>query len=123
MPFTLTPTLQGVGQQLAQSRPSNTANTSLYSPAADIAAEITHIFVMNWNPASATFRIFHDEDGSTYNQATALFYDVSVPGNTTLQLETTIFMLNSSGNLAVQTGTANGLTFTAYGKETRLKAR
>lgn len=104
-----------LGTQLAQSRPSNTNAVSAYSPATNEVTHITEIAVCNTTAISATFRIFHDEDGTTYNESTALFYDVSIGANTTVIIETNWWMRDSDGNLAVRTGTSNALTFTISG--------
>jgi len=65
----------------------------------------------------ATYRLFVDEDGSTYDQTTAIAYDIPLLGNTTDTWEVEIYMNNPSGNLAVRTGTANALTFTVNGED------
>ena len=114
---------QAIGRQLGQAAPADTNNAVLYSPAAGIVAEVTSIIVANVTTSAAKYRIFHDDDGTTYNAGTSLFYDVTLPGNTTDVLETAIFMADSDGNLAVRSDTASALTFTAYGKETQAAAR
>lgn len=109
---------QGILKQLGQSRPSGTTAASIYSPASGIRAIVKTIFVANNTGSAATFRLFHDEDGTTYDESTALDFDVSVSANsTTLLTDLNIGMINSSGNLAVRTGTGNALTFTVYGEE------
>jgi hypothetical protein len=102
---------------LGQLRPANTNAASIYTPGAGVTAIIRNITVANTTGLAATFRIFHHNTGTTYDQSTALFYDVSIPKNTSIQITAYMAMNNSSGNLAVQTGTANALTFTVYGAE------
>lgn len=111
------------GLQLGQLTPADTNAASIYSPAAGIVTEITSIVVTNTDGSAHTYRIFHDEDGSTYSTATALWYDVSIAANTTVVLEPLAFMADSDGNLAIRTNSANNLTFTVYGKETLVSAR
>ena len=73
-------------KQLGQIRPANTTAVSLYSPGADTQTIIKSIIVCNTSGSSATFRIFVDDNGTTYDQATALFYDVALAANNTLQI-------------------------------------
>lgn len=82
-----------------------------------MTAHIRSIVVCNQTGTAATFRLFHDEDGSTYSEATALYYDVSVDANDTFIHDKLIFMATEGGNLAVRSGTADALTFTVYGAE------
>lgn len=104
------------GTQLAQSRPSDTNAVSVYSPDRGEVVNIKEIIVCNTTGSAATYRIFHDEDGTTYDQSTALFYDVSLDGNTSTILELDEWMRDSSGNLAVAVGTGSAITFTVSGE-------
>jgi len=104
------------GVQIAQSRPSNTTAVSAVSPTDGQIIQVTSVFLANTTSANATFRIFHDEDGTTYDESTALFYDVTLDANTSLHIDLAdIWLRNSSGNLAVRVGTASAITFTFYG--------
>ena len=103
---------------LGQLRPANTTAASLYSPGADVtAAIIKTILVCNQTGSAATFRLFHDDDGTTYDESTALYFDESVAANTTKEINLFMAINNSSGNIGVRTGTNNALTFSAYGAE------
>ena len=109
------------GKQLAQARPANTNAVSVYAPdTADMATEIRMINIANTTGSAATFRLFHDEDGTTYDETTALFFDKSIAANdsfTETYEEGAIWMRNTAGNLAFRTGTNNALTITVYGIE------
>ena len=109
------------GKQLAQSRPANTTAVSAYSPDPNIKTEILQVDICNTTGSAATFRLFHDVDGTTYDETTALYFDTSVAANTTTSLVyaegSGIWMNNAAGNIAVRTGTNSALTFTIYGKE------
>lgn len=123
MPYQSTPAQQSTPKQLGQSRPGNTTAASLYSPADGVVAEITGIVVAETAGTGAAFRICHDEDGTTYDETTALYWDTPVAANTSIEREMSIYMVDPSGNLSVRTDTAGALTFTVYGLETRIRAR
>ena len=104
--------------QLGQSRPSGTTAVSIYSPTSGTWI-CKSIIVCNSSSSLARYSIYHDEDGTTYDETTALFFSVEIHANTTVMID--IFMAGSdpSGNVAVQTDTADALTFTMYGGEIR----
>lgn len=110
-----------VGTILAQSRPADTNATSVYSPLASVNTEITQVLVCNTTGNTPSFRVFLDGDGTTYDQTTALYYDVAMAANTTTALishdDGGWWMNDSDGNLAVRTSAANELTFTVFGME------
>ena len=104
-------------KQLAQSRPAGTTAASVYSPGASTTAVIKTIFVANTSGAGAKFRLFLDDNGTTYDETTALFWDTPVDADATVQIDTTIAMNDASGNLAFRTDTGNALTITVIGAE------
>ncbi len=110
-------------KQLGQSRPANTTAVSIYSPGSNIETRVHVVIVCNTTSSAATYRICHDEDGTTYDETTALMFDVSLGGNKTDIVSFGehdtggIWMKNASGNLAVRTGTGNAINFTVYGEE------
>lgn len=104
-------------KQLGQLRPANTTAASLYSPATGVTAIVKSVWICNTTSSPVTFRIFSDDDGTTYDETTAIFWDVTIDGSTTLELDTFMALNNAAGNLAVSTGTGNALTFTAFGAE------
>ena len=105
-------------KQLAQLRPADTNAASLYSPPDNVTAELTRLVICNTTANTPSYRVFHDEDGTTYDQTTALFYDEPMVANTTQIIDLTgIGMRGTAGNLAVRTSAANEITFTLYGVE------
>ena len=104
-------------KQLGQVMPTDTTATSIYSPAADTVTIIKAITVCNTDSSAHAFRLFHDDDGTTYDTTTALYYDVSVAANTTKEITLSINMNDASGNLAFRSDSANNLTCTVYGLE------
>jgi len=104
-------------KQLAQARENSTNAVSVYSPGSGVTAVIRTIIVCNQSGADVTFRIFLDDDGTTYDQSTALYYDIPIMTDSSVEINTFIAMNNSSGNLAYRSSVANALTITVFGVE------
>ena len=102
-------------QQLGQARENSTNAVSVYSPGASEEVIIKSVIVANTSGSAATVRIFHDDDGTTYDESTALAWDVNIPADSVWDREVTLCMNDSTGNLAYRSSVANALTITAYG--------
>lgn len=104
--------------QLFQTRPAGTSAAVIFT--ASQRTELTRIAVCNTTGTAATFRLFHDDDGTTVDQTTALYYDVSVAANATqVILAETIdggITISKDGTIGFATGTGSALTITGYGK-------
>ena len=109
--------MQASGSLLGQSRPANTTAASAFT--ANLRTEITAIYVCNTTGSAVDCRVFHDDDGSTFDQTTALYYDVSIPANDTLVLAAQTanggITVSDGGQIGVRTATASALTFSLYG--------
>lgn len=114
---------QSIGLQLGQVRPAVTTAVSLYTPADGVLTKVEKIVVANTTATAAVCNIFHDEDGTTYDQSTSLYYGKTVVGNDSLIFEVDAYMNNMNGSIGVETDTVSALTFTAYGTEIRTRAR
>lgn len=104
-------------QTLGQARENSTNAVSVYSPAIKTTAVIKTVVLCNQTGSAATFRIFLDDDGTTYSEATALFYDAPLAANSTVTIDTFWTMNNVDGNLAYRSNTANAITITVFGAE------
>ena len=104
-------------KQLGQLRPANATAASLYSPGASTTTIIKSIVVCNVTASDLTFRLFLDDNGTTYDETTALFYDTIIEGNSTVQVDTYYAMNNTAGNLAFRSSSGNALTATCSGAE------
>lgn len=113
------------GSQLAQSRPGVTTAVSLLT--AVMATEITRIAVCNTTASSVDFSLFHDDDGNTFDQSTALHYQEPLAGNTTKYIDAAALggglVLQAGGQLGFQSATVNALTITVYGVTQDIAAR
>jgi len=103
-------------KQLGQTRPADTNNTVLLTPIRGFHYRFK-IIVANNTAGAIAYRIFHDDDGTTYDQSTALAYDVSLAANTSTEVPSDGWIAadNPSGRIAVRSATGDALTFTAYG--------
>lgn len=107
-----------VEKQLAQARENSTNAVSVYSPPnARTTAIVKTIIICNSTAGAIAVRLFLDDDGSTYDQSTALLYDYSIAANSYVELNGFYPMSDSDGNLAYRSATANALTITIFGAE------
>ena len=104
-------------KQLAQARLTDTNAASIYSPAAKTTAIIKSVVICNQTTSAATFRIFLDDNGTTYDQTTALFYDAPLAAKTTVSIDTFWAMNEATGNLAFRSNTSSAITITVFGAE------
>lgn len=103
-------------RQLAQLRPGGTSATLLFSPDTSNPYTIDLINICNTSAGPANISIYHDSDGTTYDETTALFFSKTINANETFQIEVEISHDLQAGGIAVQTSVANAITFTAYGE-------
>ena len=107
-------------KMLGQLRPLDTNPASIYSPSTGRIGIIRHIVVCNTSGVAATYRVFLDDDGTTYDESTAIYWDNAIGANATiLTLAQGWAMRNSGGNLAVRSSAASALTFSIFGVELR----
>lgn len=111
------------GQQLAQLRPSVTTPVTLYQvPAAPagLRVELTLLFVALRDGASSTeINIFHDDDGTTYNDDTIIAGETKVDTDTDNIFQAQAvgggIFVKAGGSIGVQVNNANDVNFTLYG--------
>ena len=104
-------------KQLGQLRPANATAASIYSPGASTTWIAKSIWICNTSGSSCTYRIFHDEDGTTYDETTALAWDAPLAANETVVITGLLSGYTNAGNVGVRSSVANAITFTLYGAE------
>lgn len=113
------------GALLGQVRPSDANNATLFT--AVLGTEITRIVVCNVSASVATFRLFHDEGGASFDQTNALRYDVSLNAGEFAEIiggsEGAGIQLDETDSLGVRSSVADALTFSAYGVTETLAVR
>ena len=104
-------------KQLGQTRPP-TLDTfvSIYSPPADVLASSLVLTITNVTGTDSTYRVCQDDNGTTYDESTALAWDVPILANATAKLNVGP-MNDSTGNLAVASDLGNANNFTLHGNE------
>ena len=97
-------------KQLGQLRPANTNAASIYSPAAGVTTRITAIVISNTGGNPRAFRLFHDDDGTTYGETTALYWDEALAADTTKNADNELQMhrRSTSGSWTSQQDVSNG---------------
>lgn len=101
---------------LGQSAPSDTNNADLYTVPAATSAVVSTLLVTNTTDTEATCRIFARVAGAAASTANAIIYDGPVPANDFTAITVGI-TLAATDVLTVQSGTADALTFQAFGSE------
>lgn len=107
--------ITGTQRQLAQVRPSGTSAVSLFSVPyfGQLNADVLH--VCNVSAAPVNISIFHDVDGTTWDQTTALLYTYVLQVGGAIQIDAPLGDYQFLGSVGVQVSIANAATFTLYG--------
>lgn len=107
-------------KQLAQVRPNSNSAVSAIVKTEKKKYVLTNIVVTNTTNSNVAYSLYHDKDGTTYDQTTALAYSKTLVANDYTIIEWVNgypLDIGYSGNFAVQTSSANALTFTINGAE------
>jgi len=101
---------------LGQLAPTTTSNGNLYTVPASTSTIVSTLVIANTTATAATTRVFARIAAATEATSNAVLYDVSIPANSSSAF-TLGMTLATTDKITVQTGTANALTFTAFGSE------
>ena len=102
---------------LAQLQPSTTAAQTLYTPGAGKKAILTHLWIAVYDNDVIT-NVFHDEDGTTFNDTTAWIREVKIEKDDNIvSLPLGNIRVENGGAIGIQIDKANDATFSLYGKE------
>ena len=103
-------------RQLAQSRPSGTSAVSAWTPTVAAPYRVVLVSICNVTTNPVDVSLFHDVDGTTYDESTALVWKHTLVAGEILCYESEISDYRAAGNLAVKSSVANGATFSVYGE-------
>lgn len=101
---------------LGQSAPADTNNANLYTVPAATQAVVSTILVTNTTGTAATCRIFARPAGAAAGTGNAIVYDGTVAANDFTAITVGV-TLAATDIITVRSGTANALTFQAFGSE------
>lgn len=103
--------------QLGQLRPANTSAASIFTTGTQQIAWATTLIIANLTGTDAYFSVFHDIDGTTYNESTAVAFVVKVEANGVVEwnFDNYLPLPKANGSIGVQSDTANALNFTLNG--------
>lgn len=101
---------------LGQVRPANTTPNDLYTVPAGGQVVVSTIAVANVTGNDAVYDIYVRPNGATADASTAIVFGATVKANTSQTLTLGI-TADASDVISVDAGTANAITFTAFGLE------
>lgn len=101
---------------LGQAAPANTSNADLITVGTGKSQIISTLVIANTTATDATCRVFARIGGAAAAASNAIIYDLTIAGNG-LQAFTLGISITATDVLTIRTGTANALTFTAFGTE------
>ena len=107
--------MSGIRRQLAQSRPSGTSAVSLFKPGYDERIYVDTLVVVNTSGSSAACTVYHDADGTTYDETTTIVPGVTIQPNGYMLIEILAGIWSNAENIGIKTSVSNALTFTLYG--------
>lgn len=100
---------------LAQNRVNSTSATSIFSPDTGKQYFLRELKACNVSANQVSFCVYLDADGTTYSEATAIYFDVILQPGETWELDISLPMYSSSANLAVKSSVSNSINYTLSG--------
>ena len=104
-------------KNLGQLRPSSTTNQTIYTVPSGITVVVKSIVIANTAATAAKYRLFQCETGATFDQTTALAFDVELASGAKDVINLFSPSHTEAATFGVGTDSANALTFTLYGVE------
>lgn len=108
-------TILGPLRQLFQTRPAGTSAVTAWTAPYFGQYKFTSIRAANVTGSAVVVSIFHHVGGSTYDQTTAIEYQVTLPANGSMTISDEIVGYQDGDTIGVQTATGSAINFTGYG--------
>ena len=106
------------GEQLAQITPAVTTAVTLFQ-ASTLRTEITLLFACNHNAGAIVIELFHDDNGTTYDNTTKIGQISSSPNDADIVFQAhhpgSGITVKPGGSIGVKIDAANDVTFSVYG--------
>ena len=103
-------------RQLAQARPAGTSAVSAWTVGVAAPYKIVLINICNVTASHVHVSLFHDADGTTYDESTALLWEYRLESGTTFSYECELSDYRAAGNIAITSSIGSAATFTIYGE-------
>ena len=104
--------------QIAQTRLASATASTIFT--ATLRTEVHRIHITNVSGTNDTFRLYHDEDGNTFDETTALYWDEPASAGRSFVVENQMngggITLKRGAALGFRPATNNALTITVYGE-------
>jgi len=105
-----------VASRLLAQAQMTTSPVGIYSPPASTIGVMKYFSIANTSASDQTYRLFLDIDGTTYDEDSGLFWDVSIPQDT-VDLVPVWAPMRSVSNFAIQAAANTAITITVGGYE------
>ena len=109
--------MASTSKQLGQATPATATAATIYTVPSATQVVGMVLFVCNTDTADHVFGVFQDDNGSTYDDTSALYLGTNIAASTTVVIAIGP-MSTSGGTIGVKTDdTSSSLTFTLNGTE------
>ncbi len=105
-------------KQLFQHRENSTNAVNIFSCGVNEEVEVSKIIFVNTSAAKVKICLFHDDDGTIYDESTAIMWNLEIEPGFPFPWTPRIDMNNYSGSLGFSVSVANAITITGYGSVT-----
>lgn len=95
---------------------TTTTERILYEVPSGMSARIVSIWIASNHNNNVNIRIFHTRAGESAANSNALFYDTSIPANTTTVYDSPVLMV-AGDRIWIRSATASTICVTLYGEE------
>lgn len=101
---------------LGQTAPADTSNADLYTVPSSTETIVSSLAIANVTATDATYRIYIRDGGAAAANSNSLVFDATATANATTTIGIGI-TLSATDVITVQSGTADAITFHAFGTE------
>ena len=106
--------LANFAKPLVQTRPAVTTAVTAYTVAENKRLHLQTLAICNTTTSAATYSMYLDFAGTTYNDDTAIYKDITLAANSTISI-TLPYGLEAGGSVGIKTSVADALNFTFFG--------
>lgn len=101
---------------LGQLRPADANAATLYQANANENVVGMWLYIANTGGATPSYRVFIDAAGTTYDETTAIAWNMAMAANVHEWAEVRLPLISPAGSVGVRTSAGNEITFTLVGE-------